>query len=84
MLDVMDDNMDGKLEYSELKGGPQSPGTMLKKYFALIDTDHDGSIDAKELAAAMKLLPKRGAGGARTPAGLAPGDSGRCRPPHRL
>ncbi|HXA38686.1 MAG TPA: hypothetical protein VNW53_06780 [Phenylobacterium sp.] len=62
MLDVMDDNMDGKLEYSELKGGPQSPGTMLKKYFALIDTDHDGSIDAKELAAAMKLLPKRGGG----------------------
>jgi hypothetical protein len=65
MLDVMDDNMDGKLELSELKGGPQSPGTMLKKFFPLIDTNHDGVIDAKELAAAAKLMPKRGQ---RTPA----------------
>jgi mono/diheme cytochrome c family protein len=65
MLDVMDDNMDGKLELSELKGGPQSPGAMLKKFFPLIDTNHDGVIDAKELAAAAKLMPKRGQ---RTPA----------------
>jgi hypothetical protein len=70
MLDVMDDNMDGKLELSELKGGPQSPGTMLKKYFAMIDTDHDGSIDKAELAAAAKLLPRRG-GGNRNAAGPA-------------
>jgi hypothetical protein len=60
MLDVMDDNMDGKLELAELKGGPQSPGTMLKKYFALIDTNHDGALDPSELAAAAKLMPKRG------------------------
>ncbi|HZZ33955.1 MAG TPA: hypothetical protein VFE10_18375, partial [Phenylobacterium sp.] len=72
MLDVMDDNMDGKLELSELKGGPSSPGTMLKKYFAVIDTDHDGSIDAKELAAAMKLLPQRGRGAAKAAAGSMP------------
>jgi hypothetical protein len=67
MLDVMDDNMDGKLELSELKGGPQSPGTVLKKYFSMIDTDHDGSIDAKEMEAAMKLIRMRGGG--RGPAG---------------
>ena len=60
MMGVLDDNMDGKIELSELRGGPQSPAQMLKKYFALIDTDHDGSIDAAELAAASKLLPKRG------------------------
>jgi hypothetical protein len=65
MLDVMDDNMDGKLSLAELKGGPQSPGTMLKKFFPLIDTNHDGFIDAQELAAAMKLLPQRGRGGGK-------------------
>jgi hypothetical protein len=52
--------MDGKIELAELKGGPQGPATMLKKYFALIDTNHDGALDPTELAAASKLLPKRG------------------------
>jgi hypothetical protein len=33
---------------------------MLKKYFALIDTNHDGALEPEELAAASKLLPKRG------------------------
>ncbi|HZZ68820.1 MAG TPA: hypothetical protein VFE18_11675 [Phenylobacterium sp.] len=60
MMGVLDDNMDGKIELSELKGGPQGPATMLKKYFALIDTNHDGALDAQELANAAKLLPKRG------------------------
>jgi mono/diheme cytochrome c family protein len=67
LMGMLDDNMDGKIELSELKGGPHSPGQMLKKYFSMIDTDHDGSIDAKELAAAMKLLPHRG-GGPKAPA----------------
>ena len=76
MLDVMDDNMkDGKLEYSEeLKGGPRrAPARCSRKYFNVIDTDHDGSIDAKELAAAMKMLPQRGRGAAKAAAGAAPG-----------
>ncbi|HEX2814769.1 MAG TPA: hypothetical protein VHN39_00125 [Phenylobacterium sp.] len=60
MMGVLDDNMDGKIELSELKGGPQGPASMLKKYFALIDTNHDGALDATELANASKLLPKRG------------------------
>jgi hypothetical protein len=60
MMGVLDDNMDGKIELAELKGGPQGPATMLKKYFALIDTNHDGALDPAELAAASKLLPKRG------------------------
>jgi hypothetical protein len=60
MMGVLDANMDGKIELSELKGGPQGPANMLKKYFALIDTNHDGALDAQELANAAKLLPKRG------------------------
>ncbi|HEX3887667.1 MAG TPA: hypothetical protein VHW05_09235 [Phenylobacterium sp.] len=60
MMGVLDDNMDGKIELSELKGGPQGPATMLKKYFALIDANHDGALDAQELAAAAKLMPRRG------------------------
>jgi hypothetical protein len=72
MLDVMDDNMDGKLEHGELKGGPQSPGTMLKKFFPMIDINHDGFIDAAELAAAQKLLPRRGGGPRPAVAATAP------------
>jgi mono/diheme cytochrome c family protein len=68
MMGVLDDNMDGKIQLSELRGGPQSPANMLRKYFALIDTDHDGSIDAAELAAASKLMPKRGGAKPAAPA----------------
>jgi hypothetical protein len=60
MMGVLDDNMDGKIELSELKGGPQGPASTLKKYFALIDANHDGALDAAELASAAKLMPRRG------------------------
>jgi hypothetical protein len=60
MMGILDDNMDGKIELAELKGGEQGPVPMLKKYFALIDANHDGALDATELAAAAKLMPKRG------------------------
>jgi hypothetical protein len=65
MMGILDDNMDGKIELSELKGGPQGPVSMLKKYFALIDTDHDGALSQAELDAAAKLMPRRGGGGNR-------------------
>ena len=42
MMGILDDNMDGKIEKAELKGGPQGPANMLLKYFDLIDTNHDG------------------------------------------
>ena len=70
MMGILDDNMDGKIELAELKGGDQGPVAMLKKYFALIDTNHDGALDAQELANAAKLMPKRG-GGAPTKAAVA-------------
>ena len=57
---------------SELKGGPQGPQQMLKKYFDLIDTDHDGSISQAELDAAGKLLQRSRGGGAPKPAQPAP------------
>ncbi|HLZ73399.1 hypothetical protein [Phenylobacterium sp.] len=58
MMGILDDNMDGKIEKAELKGGPQGPATMLLKYFDMIDTNHDGALDAQELAAATKLLQR--------------------------
>jgi peroxiredoxin/mono/diheme cytochrome c family protein len=69
MIGVLDDNLDGKIELAELRGGPQSPGQTLKKYFAAIDTDHDGSIDKAEMAVAQKLLARgRRSNAAATPA----------------
>jgi mono/diheme cytochrome c family protein len=60
LFGVLDDNLDGKLEPAELRGGP---GEMLKKYLALVDTNKDGAIEPSELAAAQKLLPKGHRGG---------------------
>lgn len=68
MMGILDANMDGKIERAELKGGNTGPVPMLKKYFDLIDTDHDGSIDAKELAAAQKLMMSAGRKQAAAPA----------------
>ena len=77
MMGVLDDNMDGKIELAELKGGPQGPASMLKKYFALIDSNHDGALEPTELAAAAKLMPRRrpAAKPAATP-GVAPMPAG--------
>ncbi|MFI4949760.1 MAG: redoxin domain-containing protein [Caulobacterales bacterium] len=49
MVGSLDANLDGKIEPSELKG----PLAGLKAKFAELDTNHDGVLDAKELAAAM-------------------------------
>jgi hypothetical protein len=49
MLGALDDNIDGKVEASELKG---PMGNMLKARFADLDKDHDGGLNAAELAAA--------------------------------
>jgi hypothetical protein len=77
LMGILDDNMDGKIELAELKGGDQGPVSMLKKYFALIDTNHDGALDSTELANAAKLLPKRGPAKAATePAAGAPAVAG--------
>lgn len=49
MLGALDDNVNGKVELSELKG---PMGNMLKARFAQLDKDHNGGLDAAELAGA--------------------------------
>jgi hypothetical protein len=72
MMGVLDDNMDGKIQLAELKGGPQGPGQTLKKYFALIDANHDGALDPTELAAAAKLMRRPGGGTPKPAPGAQP------------
>jgi hypothetical protein len=56
MIGMMDDNIDGKLQKTELKG---QMGNMIGMAFAKIDTNADGGLDKVELAAAQSLLPNR-------------------------
>ncbi|MDB5423546.1 MAG: hypothetical protein JWQ29_962 [Phenylobacterium sp.] len=58
MLQMMDDNIDGKLRKAELKG---QLGQMIGGYFALLDKDKDGALDAGELKAAQAMMggPRR-------------------------
>ncbi|MET0272710.1 MAG: EF-hand domain-containing protein [Phenylobacterium sp.] len=56
MMGAMDDDMDGKLKPAELKG---ALGDTLNKYFAMVDANKDGFINADELAAAQKFLGSR-------------------------
>jgi len=69
MMGMLDANADGKIEPGELKG---RLGETIKKYFAQLDTDHDGTIDAKELSVAMKMMGGRNLFGPSKPATVAP------------
>lgn len=53
-IGALDTNVDGVVEKSELRG---RMGAMLAPRFDQLDKDHDGTLDASELAAAM---PQRG------------------------
>jgi hypothetical protein len=71
MMGVLDDNMDGKLSPSELRG---RQAAVLKTNFALLDANKDGFADKAEMAAAMKFLGSRGGprpAGASAPAAAA-------------
>jgi mono/diheme cytochrome c family protein len=54
LMGDLDANMDGKLQPAELRG---QVGRRLLAQFATLDKDHDGSLDATELAAAMVRGP---------------------------
>ena len=54
LMGDLDANMDGKLQPDELRG---QVGKRLKAQFAALDKDHDGSLDAGELAAATVRGP---------------------------
>ncbi len=59
LVGMMDDNLDGKLQKTELRG---QMGAMLLKYFDVLDKNHDGALDAEELAAAQAMMgPRRSA-----------------------
>ncbi len=53
MFTMMDDNIDGKLQKSELKG---RLGGMIGGHFAAIDTDKDGTLSQAELTAAQSMM----------------------------
>jgi hypothetical protein len=59
MFGMMDDNIDGKLEKSELRG---QMGKMLVNYFSVIDKNGDGAIDRAEMKVAQAMLPQQGRG----------------------
>jgi hypothetical protein len=62
MFGMLDDNIDGKLDKSELRG---QFGQMLAANYDKIDANHDGAIEANELQGAMALMRgnRRGGGG---------------------
>ena len=55
-LGILDDNIDGKVQMAELKGGV---GNQLRPMFAVIDANKDGGLDQNELMAANAAARQR-------------------------
>jgi len=55
-LGILDTNMDGKVQESELRG---VMGKMLKTRFAQLDTNHDGVLESSELTSVAGALARR-------------------------
>jgi Ca2+-binding EF-hand superfamily protein len=53
LFGMLDDNIDGKLQLSELKSPMAAP---LRVAFAQIDTNKDGAIDAAEMKVAEAFM----------------------------
>jgi hypothetical protein len=53
LMGMLDQNIDGKIQKAELKG---EVGDMIGKYFDVLDKNHDGALDADELAAMQKMM----------------------------
>ena len=66
LLGMLDADLDGKIEKAELRG---RMGAQLGKYFDLLDKNHDGALDASELAAAQAMMGGRRGGSAIAPPG---------------
>src|SRR3569833_336295 len=69
LMGMLDSNIDGKIQKTELKPQSQIGANLLKNFHAL-DTNHDGAIDKAELQMAMKMMGgHRRQEAAATPAG---------------
>jgi mono/diheme cytochrome c family protein/peroxiredoxin len=55
LIGMLDSNLDGKVEYSELRG---KLGEALKSKFALLDKNHDGGLDMAELAPVLQFMDR--------------------------
>ena len=53
MLFMLDDNVDGKLQKTELRG---RIGEMIGQYWTALDKNTDGALDKAELAAAQSMM----------------------------
>ena len=72
MLGMLDQNIDGKIQKSELKG---QMGDMIGKYFDVLDKNHDGALDRDELLAMQKMMGgqrRKREASAETPKAAAP------------
>ena len=56
LFEMLDDNIDGKIEKTELKG---QAGEMIAKYWDTLDKNHDGVLDKEEFAAMQKMMGQR-------------------------
>ncbi|MBU1378544.1 MAG: redoxin domain-containing protein [Alphaproteobacteria bacterium] len=65
LIGMMDANIDGKIQIDELKG---DLGNAIRPKFALVDTNKDGGIDAKEFEPILKMM---GGGARKRPAAVA-------------
>jgi hypothetical protein len=77
MLGMLDSNIDGKIQKTELKG---QLGQMMLKYWDMLDTNHDGALDKTELAAMEKMMQSQRRKQAAAPApasGAAPAAGGK-------
>jgi hypothetical protein len=56
LLGMMDDNIDGKLQKTEMRG---RMGAMISGAFAMLDKNGDQSLDRAELVAAQAMMGRR-------------------------
>jgi len=57
LIGMMDPNLDGKIQITELRGGI---GDAIRPRFAMADANKDGGIDAQEFEPILKMMQQQG------------------------